>query len=88
MTKHTAWNPTATFAQVFGTGSSEKIGNLVSGTSAESHWLTALLNSQNTSVTKFPHTQQDVLLHYSGDPVRKAKAIEFYSTYVNIYTTL
>ena len=80
-------SPKATFAQVFGsTGVSNgapKIGFLLSGTPNEdSHWLAALLNAQNDpTLTKFPHTAEQVLSHFNGQ--NRAQALAFYRDHVN-----
>lgn len=84
----TAFTPAATFAQVFGSGSSTKIGLLVEGQGLadEAQWVAALLNAQRFPA-KFPHTNAEVIAQY-GDVSRRASALALYQTYVNKYTSV
>ena len=71
------YTPAATFAAVFGGGSSTLLGTLLltMPSSAEAQWLTALLNAQKKFPASWPHSTAEIFSQYSGSNAARALAL-------------
>jgi hypothetical protein len=77
----TPYLPTATFSQVFGSGSTKKIGAMLNDGDIDAQWVAALLNATKYPTT-FPHTPEEVIRQYN-DTTKRAAALSFYQLHVN-----
>lgn len=79
----------ATFAGVFGSGSTSTMATLFAAgltnatASDEAHWIVALLNAGSTNGINYPYTASEIVALYT-DPLKRPAALAFFKTYMEL----
>jgi len=88
-----SFTTTTTFSELFGSGSSDKLLDILQGalgtSTAEASWITAVLNGSDNSLavsTNYPYTAAQVISFYqAGDPTRSS-ALAFFQGFMQTRT--